>query len=79
MADRKIAYVIEEDPEYKRDVDSHAVINNNVEAFEQYKARREQDKKASDVYDDVATLKSEIGEIKSLLRDIIRSSRGNNG
>ena len=76
MSDKKIAYVIEEDPEYKRDVDSHAVINNNVEAFKQYKAKRDQDKKASEIHDDVANLKSEMGEIKSLLREIIRSSNG---
>ena len=76
MSDKKIAYVIEEDPGYKRDVDSHAVINNNVEAYKQYKAKREHDKRASEIYDDVASLKSEIGEIKSLLREIIRSSNG---
>ena len=76
MVDKKIAYVIDEDPEYKRDVDSHAVINNNVEAYKQYKAKRERDKKASEIYDDVASLKSEMGEIKSLLLEIIRSSNG---
>ena len=59
-----------------RDTDSNAVINTDKAAFNMYKARREHDKKANDIADDVANLKQDMNEIKQMLHSIIRGTDG---
>ena len=59
-----------------RDTDSNAVINTDKAAFSMYKARREHDKKAGDIANDVANLKQDMTEIKQMLHSIIRGTDG---
>ena len=59
-----------------RDTDSNAVINTDKAAFNMYKARRDHDKKANDIADDVANLKQDMNEIKQMLHSIIRGTDG---
>ena len=59
-----------------RDTNSGAVINTDKAAFSMYKARREHDKKAGDIANDVANLKQDMNEIKQMLHSIIRGTDG---
>ena len=59
-----------------RDTNSRAVINTDRNAYTMYKAKREQDKKANDLVQDVNRLKEDIHEIKQMLHSIIRGSNG---
>jgi hypothetical protein len=65
-----------EDKHLVRDTNSGAVINTDKAAFSMYKARREHDKKANDIADDVANLKQDMNEIKQMLHSIIRGTDG---
>jgi hypothetical protein len=67
-----------EDPNYARDVVSHAVINTNVNAFKQYKMQRNQgssldkvERALAQVQNESASLKQDIAEIKTLLGQLI--------
>ena len=59
-----------------RDTNSKAVINTDRTAFTMYKAKREHDKKANDLVDDVTDLKQDMHEIKQMLHSIIRGTDG---
>ena len=59
-----------------RDTNSKAVINTDRTAFTMYKAKREHDKKANNLVDDVADLKQDMHEIKQMLHSIIRGTDG---
>ena len=71
-----MARVATEDKHLVRDTNSRAVINTDRTAFTMYKARREHDKKANDLVDDVANLKQDMYEIKQMLHSIIRGTDG---
>ena len=71
-----MARLATEDKHLVRDTNSGAVINTNKTAFTMYKARREHDKKANDIADDVANLKQDMNEIKQMLHSIIRGTDG---
>jgi hypothetical protein len=71
-----MARVATEDRHLVRDTNSKAVINTDRTAFTMYKARREHDKKANDLVDDVANLKQDMYEIKQMLHSIIRGTDG---
>ena len=71
-----MARVATEDKRLVRDTNSRAVINTDRTAFTMYKARREHDKKANDLVDDVANLKQDMYEIKQMLHSIIRGTDG---
>jgi hypothetical protein len=68
--------VATEDKHLVRDTNSGAVINTDKAAFTMYKARRDHDKKANDIADDVANLKQDMNEIKQMLHSIIRGTDG---
>ena len=72
----KMARVATEDKHLVRDTNSRAVINTDRTAFTMYKARREHDKKANDLVDDVFNLKQDMYEIKQMLHSIIRGTDG---
>ena len=72
----KMARVATEDRHLVRDTNSKAVINTDRTAFTMYKARREHDKKANDLVDDVFNLKQDMYEIKQMLHSIIRGTDG---
>jgi|TARA_R110000765_G_scaffold208437_2_gene313600 hypothetical protein len=71
-----MARLATEDKRLIRDTNSGAVINTDKAAFSMYKARREHDKKANDIADDVANLKQDMNEIKQMLHSIIRGTDG---
>jgi len=58
-----------------RDPKSNSIINTNKSAYNQYVARRnaknEEVNKAQTMEEDLANLKSEISEIKSLLKELV--------
>ena len=71
-----MAIVATEEKHLVRDTNSRAVINTDRNAYTMYRAKREQDKKANDLVQDVNRLKEDIHEIKQMLHSIIRGSNG---
>ena len=71
-----MARVATEEKHLVRDTNSQAVINTDRAAFNMYKARREKDKNADDLANDVANLKQDMHEIKQMLHSIIRGTNG---
>ena len=71
-----MARVATEENHLIRDTNSKAVINTDRTAFTMYKAKREHDKKANNLVDDVADLKQDMHEIKQMLHSIIRGTDG---
>ena len=71
----KISYKqVEGHPDLMRDTKSHAIINTNVTAFEQARkrasaAQRQRDE-IRDSTRDINNLKSEMHEIKNLLKEL---------
>jgi|TARA_A100001391_G_scaffold58176_1_gene35761 hypothetical protein len=57
---------------YDRDPNSMALINTDRNAFELYKSRRKDAIEAKTLHNDVEKLKSDIGEIKELLQNLVR-------
>jgi len=62
-----------------RDPTTNSILNVNRLEYEQYVARRaaknEKNQKVQSIEDEVANMKSDIDEIKSLLRELINGSR----
>ena len=61
-----------------RDPNTDQIINTNRNAYQQYVNRREKRKiekeKSLNVEEDIANLKSELGEIKSLLKELVNGN-----
>ena len=61
-----------------RDPNTDQIINTNTSAYQQYIAQRKRRKlekeKSLNVEEDIASLKSELGEIKSLLRELVNGN-----
>ena len=61
-----------------RDPSTNAVLNVNTLEYQQYLARREvksnRNDKIQNIEDDFANMKSELNEIKSLLKELIHGS-----
>ena len=61
-----------------RDSRTDQIINTNQNEYQQYVTRREKRKKEKEksltIEEDLANLKSEIGEIKSLLRELVNGN-----
>ena len=61
-----------------RDPTTDQIINTNENAYQQYIIRRQKRKsekeKALTVEQDLANLKSELGEIKSLLKELVNGN-----
>ena len=66
---------VEGNSDLVRDPDTNQIINTNTTAYEQYINRRKQRKlekeKSLTVESDLASLKSEMSEIKSLLKELV--------
>ena len=71
-----MAKVQTEDSRYIRDLSSMALINNDKAAYLQYKARRAQGNKVSELSTEVASLKQDMVEIKSMLVTIVEGING---
>ena len=61
-----------------RDPLSNGILNDNKSDYDEYVARREAANKAkeksSNMEEDLANLKGEINEIKSLLKELVRGN-----
>ncbi len=61
-----------------RDPVSNAILNDNQSDYDEYVARREAANKAkeksSNMEEDLANLKGEINEIKSLLKELVHGN-----
>ena len=58
-----------------RDADTKAIVNANHSEYQKYIARRDAKKRESEntdtIEEDLANLKSEMNEIKSLLKELV--------
>ena len=66
---------VEGNSDLVRDPNTDQIINTNTTAYEQYMNRRKQRKlekeKSLTIEEDLASLKSEMNEIKSLLKELV--------
>ena len=66
---------VEGNADLVRDPNTDQIINTNENAYQQYITRRQKRKlekeKALTVEQDLANLKNELGEIKSLLKELV--------
>ena len=62
-----------------RDPKTNSIINNNMSEYQQYIKRREmkgkENQKVQNLEEDVANMKEDLNEIKSLLRSLIDGSK----
>ena len=69
---------VEGNADLVRDPNTDQIINTNQSAYQQYITRRQKRKsekeKALTVEQDLANLKSELGEIKSLLKELVNGN-----
>ena len=69
---------VEGNSDLVRDPNTDQIINTNENAYQQYiirlQKRRSEKEKALTVEQDLANLKSELGEIKSLLKELVNGN-----
>ena len=69
---------VEGNSDLVRDPNTDQIINTNTSAYQQYINRREQRKREKEksltVEEDIANLKSELSEIKSLLKELVNGN-----
>ena len=69
---------VEGNTDLVRDPHTDQIINTNASAYQQYINRRQQRKREKDksltIEDDLANLKSEMSEIKSLLKELVNGN-----
>ena len=69
---------VEGNADLVRDPDTDQIINTNECAYQQYitrrQKRRSEKEKTLTVEQDLANLKSELGEIKSLLKELVNGN-----
>tara|TARA_A200000159_G_C7045529_1_gene223873 strand:+ start:166 stop:393 length:228 start_codon:yes stop_codon:yes gene_type:complete len=69
---------VEGNTDLVRDPNTDQIINTNSSAYQQYINRRQQRKREKDksltIEDDLANLKSEMSEIKSLLKELVNGN-----
>lgn len=62
-----------------RDQNTNSIINTNMSEYQEYVSRRnaknEENQKVQNIEEDLATLKDDINEIKTLLRSLANGSR----
>ena len=62
-----------------RDPDSNAIVNCNVSEYDNYMAaynrRENKEKKLTTLQDELSELKSDIGEIKNLLKSLLQGDK----
>ena len=66
---------VEGNSDLVRDPRTDSIINTNTNAYEQYisqrKKRKREKEKSLNIEEDLANLKSEMNEIKSLLKELV--------
>ena len=69
---------VEGNTDLVRDPNTDQIINTNKSAYQQYVTRRAKRKlekeKSLSVEEDISNLKSELGEIKSLLKELVNGN-----
>ena len=69
---------VEGNADLVRDPNTDQIINTNASAYQQYitrrQKRRSEKEKALTVEQDLANLKNELGEIKSLLKELVNGN-----
>lgn len=65
-----------QNPDFSRDESNHALINTNVSAFNLYKQQRKNKKVAESNEQEIKNLKDEIGELKNLVKQLIKEKNG---
>ena len=69
---------VEGNADLVRDPNTDQIINTNESAYQQYitrrQKRRSEKEKALTVEQDLANLKNELGEIKSLLKELVNGN-----
>lgn len=72
-------YGVDGHADLARDPQTNSIININKMEYEQYVARRtaknEKNQKVQTIEDEVASIKGDIDEIKSLLKEFLNGSR----
>ena len=72
-------YTVECHSDLARDPRTGSIVNVNKTEYEQYLARREvkseNNQKVQNLEDELATMKDDIDEIKSLLKEFLNGSR----
>lgn len=72
-------YGVDGHADLARDPQTNSIININKMEYEQYVARRtaknEKNQKVQTIEDEVASIKDDIDEIKSLLKEFLNGSR----
>jgi len=63
----------------KRDLKTNSIVNTNMSEYKEYVSRRklkgEENEKIQNLEEEVASIKGDLDEIKSLLKEIIHGSR----
>jgi|TARA_Y100000033_G_scaffold45941_1_gene49878 hypothetical protein len=74
-------YGLEGHKDLARDPETNAILNVNSMEYQQYLSRREvkseKNQKVQTMEEEVANIKGEINEIKSLLKELLNGSRPN--
>lgn len=65
-----------QNPDFCRDESNYALINTNVSAFNLYKQQRKNRKNINAQEKEIENLKSEINELKSLVKHLIKEKNG---
>ena len=69
---------VEGNSDLVRDPKTDSIINTNTNAYEQYisqrKKRKREKEKSLNLEEDLANLKSEMSEIKSLLKELVNGN-----
>ena len=69
---------VEGNSDLVRDPKTDSIINTNTNAYEQYisqrKKRKLEKEKSLNIEEDLANLKSEMNEIKSLLKELVNGN-----
>ena len=69
---------VEGNTDLARDPNTDQIINTNQSAYQQYVTRRQKRKiekeKSLNVEEDIANLKNELSEIKSLLKELVNGN-----
>ena len=72
-------YTVEGHSDLARDPNKGSIINVNKTEYNQYLARREvkseKNQKVQNIEDELANMKGDIDEIKSLLKELLNGSR----
>ena len=72
-------YTVEGHSDLARDPQNGSIVNVNNTEYEQYLARREvkneKNQKVQNLEDELANIKGDIDEIKSLLKEFLNGSR----